>query len=135
MANNVSIINKTKFAAPRIKWDEIADIVYRELGQKLRPLQFVFVSAGEIQKFNRIYRGKNKPTNVLSFPETRDILMAPAVVKSQAKKYGLVAKNWMIKLFIHAILHLEGYAHEDDREASEMERLEGRILKRLKIGF
>lgn len=132
MPSRVVIINKTKSAVPRIKWRDIAEAVRRTLKRRaLEPIQLVFVASGEIQKINKTYRGVDKPTNVLSFPETRDVLIAPAVVKKEAQKYGLSARFWMVKLFIHAILHLEGHTHATNREAEEMEKFEARIMKTL----
>ena len=54
-------------------------------------------------------------------------------VKKEAKKYGLSTRDWVIKLFIHAILHLEGYTHEHDRNAQKMEKLEDQIFKNLNL--
>lgn len=86
----------------------------------------------EVQQFNREYRGKDKPTNVLSF-ETGDELLLGDIVMSidtlirEAKEQNITVKNHYAHLLCHGILHLLGFDHLTDDEANEMEFFEIKI--------
>jgi probable rRNA maturation factor len=98
-----------------------------------------------IRKLNRTYRGKDKPTNVLSFPaggvpdgksKTRplgDVAIALGTVKREAKAQGKTVDDHVAHLMVHAVLHLLGYDHEADPDAEEMEALERKALAALGI--
>jgi probable rRNA maturation factor len=96
------------------------------------------VNAAESQTLNRTWRGKDKPTNVLSFPagqvvadgvrELGDIVICKAVVAAEARAQGKpLAAHWA-HMVVHGMLHLLGYDHVRAREAVVMERSEARIL-------
>jgi probable rRNA maturation factor len=99
------------------------------------------VDADESRALNHEYRGKNKPTNVLSFPAGRieglpddvpvqlgDIVVCASVVGEEAiEQDKAVADHWA-HMLVHGTLHLMGYDHETDAEAAEMEALETQIL-------
>ncbi len=101
------------------------------------------VDEEESQSLNRDYRGKDKPTNVLSFPFEipkgieinllGDLVICRQVVEKEAKEQekDLIA-HWA-HMVIHGSLHLLGYDHIDDDDAEEMESLEITILS--KLGF
>lgn len=99
-----------------------------------------------IRVLNRTWRGKDKPTNVLSFPtgldeaadEGRpliigDIVVARETLLSEAAAEGKTAESHLCHLLVHGFLHLLGYDHETDAEAEEMEALETEILAELGI--
>ncbi|MDP3800283.1 MAG: rRNA maturation RNase YbeY [bacterium] len=90
----------------------------------------IFVSKKKMAELNKKYRGKDKPTNVLSF-ETGDVVVCPAVVLEEAKTYGFTQKKWMTRLIVHGILHLAGYDHETKKEEEEMMALELKAEKKL----
>ena len=99
------------------------------------------VDADESRALNHEYRGKEKPTNVLSFPAGRieglpddvpvqlgDIVVCASVVRDEAiEQDKAVADHWA-HMLVHGTLHLMGYDHETDAEAAEMEALETKIL-------
>ena len=100
----------------------------------------------EIAAINAQWRGKNKPTNVLSFPtpddlpvpdgELRplgDLVLAHGVITGEAADQGKALRDHTAHLIVHGTLHLLGYEHESDDEAEEMEALETRILMGLGI--
>lgn len=105
----------------------------------------------EMKKINFEFRGKNKPTNVLSFPandwseikknprQIKDFLFLGDIVIAfeTIKKESLVQKkpfeNHLTHLILHSILHLIGHDHEKNEMAKIMENLEIKILKKLKI--
>jgi probable rRNA maturation factor len=102
------------------------------------------VSAPRMRALNRRYRGKDKPTNVLSFPATPaadvrprplgDVLICPAVLRREARAQGKSVQAHWAHLVVHGTLHLAGFDHENDRDAARMERREIAVLKRLGYG-
>ncbi len=108
-------------------------------------LGVVFTDDARIRELNAGWRGKDKATNVLSFPafpETQsgplppllgDIVLAAETVASEAALEGKPLDNHISHLVVHGLLHLLGYDHEAETEAEEMEALERRILARLAI--
>ena len=100
------------------------------------------VGEAESQELNRAYRGKDYPTNVLSFPydappipledgETEylgDLAICLPVMEREAAEQGKTATQHWAHLLIHGLLHLQGYDHITDVEAEEMEALETQIL-------
>lgn len=99
------------------------------------------VAADEIRSLNRDYRGKDKATNVLSFPAgpmsglpeevpqlLGDIVVCAAVVADEAAAQGKAVQDHWAHMLVHGTLHLLGYDHENDADAETMESLEARIL-------
>lgn len=97
----------------------------------------------EIRELNHEYRGKDAPTNVLSFPcdwdlpeEPRllgDIVIAVEVVNREAKEQNKKMEAHWAHIVVHGLLHLLGYDHLNDADAEKMETLEKQILA--KLGF
>lgn len=106
------------------------------------------------QELNRDYRGKDKPTNVLSFPGVEpddlddmlafskaggppvplgDLIIAGDVVTAEAAEQQKPVDHHFAHLIVHGVLHLVGYDHIEDDEAEEMEALERLILAGLNI--
>ena len=108
-------------------------------------LAIVLSDDSAIRALNRDWRGKDAPTNVLSFPAAAvgkagaaspyigDIVIAYRTVAREAVAERKPFNHHLAHLAIHGFLHLLGYDHENDRDAQKMERLERRILKRLAI--
>jgi len=96
-----------------------------------------FVDSGEGQELNRDYRGKDYATNVLSFPyETEpvvmgDLVVCPEVVRREATEQEKQVEAHYAHLVVHGMLHLQGWDHDDDVEAQEMENKEKEILAAL----
>ena len=90
-----------------------------------------------LRRLNRDFRGKDKATNVLSFPGADgyagDIAIAHGVTKAEAKAEGKKFADHATHLVVHGVLHLAGYDHERLKDAKVMETLEVKILKRLGI--
>lgn len=103
-----------------------------------------------VQALNRAFRGKDKPTNVLSFatiddPDTLpladdsapfhlgDIAIAYETVAREAEEMNVALGHHLTHLVIHGVLHLLGYDHIDDDEAEHMEALEIRLLQNFGI--
>ncbi len=101
-------------------------------------LTVMLTTNGRVQKLNAAFRGKNKPTNVLSFPAglddyLGDVAIAYGVTAREAKAAHKTLLDHTTHLAVHGVLHLLGYDHETERQAGKMEPLEVRILKTLKI--
>jgi probable rRNA maturation factor len=112
------------------------------------------VGSAESRRLNARYRGKDKPTNVLSFPPTPlpgrvagapaaghpqdddsrplgDLVICAQVVRSEARAQGKPLQAHWAHLVVHGALHLIGYDHEREAEARRMERREIAVLRRL----
>lgn len=90
-----------------------------------------FAGDRELRRLNRTYRGKDKPTDVLSFPgedgHLGDILISVPVARRQAAAAGHSVERELKVLLLHGLLHCLGYDHETDE--GEMERLERRLRR------
>lgn len=98
----------------------------------------------QIQELNRTWRGKDKPTNVLSFPAPEqpglngprhlgDIALAYETLVRESEEESKELSHHFAHLIVHGILHLLGYDHEVEAEAEEMEALEVKALATLGI--
>jgi len=97
----------------------------------------------EAKGLNKQYRQIDKATNVLSFPAELpsqielqflgDIVICASIVEREAQQQGKQSNEHWAHLLVHGILHLQGYDHENDHQAEEMESLEIEILQKLKI--
>lgn len=98
------------------------------------------VAEDEARALNRRYRSKDYATNVLAFPgeddfgiagaETPigDIVICAAVVESEAHEHGCEPRAHWAHLTVHGALHLDGYDHETDEQAAQMQARESTIL-------
>ncbi len=114
----------------------------------------VLTNDAEIKTLNRDYRGKNKPTNVLSFVDGSlvaienprgkpskptyhlqlgDVVLAYETIAREAKEQGKSLKHHLAHLTIHGVLHLLGFDHEREADAKAMESREISILARMGI--
>ena len=102
-----------------------------------------FVDAEEGRVLNRDYREKDYATNVLTFaynegdviaedePTRADIILCTDVLQSEALEQKKTVEEHTAHLIVHGVLHAQGYDHDDDEEAAEMEQLERDILAAL----
>ena len=101
------------------------------------------VDEAESRELNHTYRGKDKPTNVLSFPFEvppgmemsllGDLVICRQVVEKEAQEQGKPLEAHWAHMVVHGSLHLLGYDHIEDDEAEEMEALETEIM--LALGY
>ena len=122
---------------------------YLDLPKKKFNMSVLFAADEGVQRLNKEYRGKDKPTNVLSFPqyeelqdivaandndlELGDVVLAFETVKAEAKAQKKTLKNHTTHLLVHGLLHLCGYDHMSPQDARDMESLEIAILATLNI--
>lgn len=98
------------------------------------------VDEAEGRELNRNYRGKDYATNVLTFvyddeapPLSGDVVICAPVVEKEAREQGKDLYAHYAHLAVHAVLHLQGYEHDNEPDASGMEKLETAIM--LKLGY
>ena len=109
----------------------------RELGLRV-------VGASESRRLNAHFRGRDQPTNVLSFPPPRlpraaagsslplgDLVICARVLRAEARAQDKTLRAHWAHLIVHGTLHLVGYEHERDADAQRMERREVAVLRRL----
>lgn len=102
-------------------------------------LTILLTDDGQLCALNRAHRGKNKPTNVLSFPAPAgadylgDIAIAFGTASREAEESGKSLVSHVLHLAVHGVLHLLGYDHEASDEAKTMEALEVDILSRIGV--
>ena len=95
------------------------------------------VGRGEARALNRDFRGRNYPTNVLTFvmrekPSLEgDLALCAPVIRREARSRRRSAAAHYAHLVVHGVLHLQGYDHETGRQARLMERRESRVVARL----
>jgi len=96
----------------------------------------VLASDAEVKRLNARHRGRNKPTNVLTFDPAApglpgEIVVALGTVRREAAAEGKRAAHHFAHLVVHGALHLQGHDHHHPGEARRMEMAETRILRRL----
>jgi probable rRNA maturation factor len=130
----------------------IAESAFPQLTASERPIELSvrLASDDEVRALNARWRGKDKSTNVLSFPLANqddfqsanipeqelllgDIVLARGVCEAEALEKGVSVQEHASHLLVHGTLHLLGYDHHDDAAAAEMESREVRALARLGI--
>ena len=130
----------------------IAESAFPDLMDSDRAIEMSVTLTGdeEVQALNARWRGKDKPTNVLSFPMADDldfarsnvagpelllgdIILAHGVCAAEAAEKGVSFEQHATHLLVHGMLHLLGYDHQEDAQASDMEAREVKALARLGI--
>nr|WP_254070346.1 rRNA maturation RNase YbeY [Acidisphaera sp. L21] len=92
----------------------------------------VLASDLAVKRLNSRHRGRNKPTNVLTF-DSGDVILAAGVVRREAKAAGRRMSHVLAHLVVHGALHLRGHDHGGAGEARRMELQEARILHALRV--
>ena len=130
----------------------IAESAFPQLGAGSRTVELSvrLTSDAEVHALNSEWRGKDRPTNVLSFPMAEpdelemaddtgpelmlgDVILARGVCVAEAADKGITLESHAAHLMVHGTLHLLGYDHMDDDSAADMEARETRALARLGI--
>ncbi|MDE8742141.1 rRNA maturation RNase YbeY [Pectobacterium polaris] len=107
--------------------------------QEVSEVTIRIVDEAESRDLNNTYRGKDKPTNVLSFPFEAppevelpllgDLIICRQVVEREATEQEKTVEEHWAHMVVHGSLHLLGYDHIEDSEAEEMEALETEIMQ------
>ncbi|MGH8231327.1 MAG: rRNA maturation RNase YbeY [Steroidobacteraceae bacterium] len=132
----------------RVGWLPAARDLRRWAGAALgrrasgREISVLLVGPARSRALNARYRGRDRPTNVLSFRAPAavhdsgvlgDLVICPAVLRAEAQAQHKSARAHWAHLVVHGVLHLAGYDHERQRDARRMERREIRVLRALGI--
>ena len=110
----IELNNLTKEVVPRALLKKVAQSVLRKERRKAG-LSIVLLEKKHMLQLNRTYRKKNKVANVLSFPIPElglgEVILCPAEIRKDAKKYGIPYTKALAWMLIHGILHVLGYTH------------------------
>lgn len=104
---------------------------------KSKTITLVFLDTAQMKKINKQFRGKNKPTDVLSFAPIEpgsmgELLFCLDVLKKQAKQHGQSLEHEFLYMLIHGVLHLLGYDHElSATEEKLMFRIQDKLFEQL----
>lgn len=122
---------------------QILKYIRRSLVQRYQNVMInvAIVDANQSQELNLAYRNIDKPTNVISleYASSRDnfnflsgeLILCDEVIVSEANQQGKSIAAHYAHMIIHGVLHLQGYDHQNDHDAEEMEQLEIEILQTL----
>ncbi len=135
----IEINNLNNFVVDKKFFIRVAKKVLKGENKERENLSIAFVSSFEIQKLNKKYRKKDKPTDVLSFEkvsnfkeEFAEVVICPSVVRENAKDSKMTLKKELAKILIHGILHVLGYDHEaSEKEAIHMEKKQEYYLSKI----
>ncbi|GAA4037512.1 rRNA maturation RNase YbeY [Sphingomonas rosea] len=130
----------------------IAESAFPRLAALERPVELsvVLTTDAEVHALNAEWRGKDRPTNVLSFPQAEahelaaadtpgpelmlgDIVLARETCAREAEEKSISLEHHAAHLMVHGTLHLLGYDHLEDDTAEDMEARETRALARMGI--
>ncbi len=119
----IEINNLTNFVVDKKFFTGVAKKVLKGENKETENVSIAFVVPSQIQKLNKKYRKKDKPTDVLSFEKVSDfkdeaceIIICPAVIRENAKESTLSLKKELAKILIHGLLHTQGYDHERSKK-------------------
>jgi len=127
---------------------QAAELCLREknLDPENAEISVTFVSSEEIHELNKVYRGKDSVTDVLSFPQYEsmeemkkvrgilclgDVVICPEQALLQADEFGHSGERELVYLFVHSIFHLLGYDHMEEEDKNEMRALEEKIMSQI----
>src|SRR5438105_3618718 len=136
----IEVVNRQRLRKLDVaKYRELAQQALRELRKNDGSATIAFISDGRMEELNRLFRGVNKTTDVLSFPAAPDefedksvqylgdIAISVGQAERQATANGLSFGREVAQLVLHGLLHLCGYDHETDD--GEMNRMELRLRR------
>jgi probable rRNA maturation factor len=140
----IEVINRQrKIALDQERWQQFTERALNVVPGEASAVTVAFVSDRHMRELNRQWRGKTGTTDVLSFPAGRDefdnpdgsvlgdVVISVEQAARQAKENGLTLDEEISQLILHGLLHLCGHDHETD--SGEMNRLELRLRKKLRI--
>ena len=118
-------------------WHRVAPNAERLIARALAltdcPADVILTNDRTVKRLNNRDRGRNKPTNVLTYDFPPEIILALGTVLREARAARRRPAHHLTHLVIHGALHLDGYDHDHAGDAIRMERRESRLLARLKI--
>lgn len=135
-------LNRVSRKSPRwmdAAWQRRVARAAAGLGRPSDTVNLVVIDDREMRRLNRRYRGKDKPTDVLSFgyesgpgdTVVGDVYVSHETLARDARRLGVEARHLAVRIVVHGLLHVIGYDHESDSDAARMERRERVALKRV----
>lgn len=103
--------------------EKFVEEIKEEILGKQYELSFAFINKNRIKLLNKTYRKKDEPTDILSFPLSKnsgEILICPTIAKIKASGFGKTSEEYILFLVIHGMLHLKGLHHGDRMEKYEL---------------
>lgn len=141
MRKNKVLVKKRVRGVESKLLSKIAHRALEVLGLNNAELSIVLVSDAQIKRLNKLYRNKDKPTDVLSFPIGEkvngwlilgDIVISVDTARRQAKEFGYSLEEELKRLLVHGLVHLLGYDHElGGEEEKKFFELEEFVLREL----
>lgn len=132
-----SLFSNQRGRLPRKRATALADLILRGEKKKL-PVNIIFSDDAAVEELNHLFRGRKKPTDVLSFagdPELGilgEIYISIDTARRQAREYGVTLEEEILRLVCHGTLHLCGYDHHEEHDRKRMKAREEKYLGRLK---
>ncbi|MFC1841673.1 rRNA maturation RNase YbeY [Candidatus Dependentiae bacterium] len=142
--------NQKKISVSEKKIKEYIKKIIKILGYENFDVGIWLTTNSTIKKYNKTYRKKNKPTDILSFPfypdlkpekkitpksddekNLGDLIISLEYAKKDAKKFDKTLDEHLKVLLVHGICHLVGYTHETERDYKKMQAQEQYLLKKL----
>ena len=130
--------------SPSVPWvQNVLKMIERRVPRNMRrgalSIAVLFVGDRRMQTLNRLYRGVDRPTDVLAFPTDAhhnqeresaigDVIINMPYVERQARRFGVSSKEECARVLTHGVLHLLGYTHHKQRSADQMFRLQETIV-------
>ena len=143
---SLTILNHKSFEVDKTLSEKLINafnLICNEESLEKCSINLKLVDNKEITELNKIYRNKNKPTNVLSFTnddisksrtnDLGDIAISFEFVEQESKEQNKKFDDHVIHMFIHGIYHILGFDHENDSMADAMEEKEILLLEKLQI--
>ena len=128
----VAVNNLSGLTVDKAFIKKIAEVVLKSEKKSNQDISIVLVDADKIKVLNQQYRHKNRPTDVLTFPEL-DIVVCPKVVKDNAKEAKSIFKAELARVVIHGVLHFLDYDHEKtEKDAKAMRDKEEKYFQEVK---
>ena len=137
-SNQSKLVNEKKI----LKWLESLEEHFEDIKNTQYSISIKFVSSKTMEKLNLEFLGNKSPTNVLAFPSQiekdpfhslGDIAICLQILVEEAKNQDKKLEDHLAHIFIHGVLHLLGYKHNNSSGAKEMESIEIKVLNKLGI--
>jgi len=128
---SLNIFNETdSFRTPVSKMKKVFDVFLRRYKRLLKTydVSVIFVKKNKMKALNELWKGGSGATDVLSF-DYGEIYICPEVADKYRKDYSTTLTEEVLFLFVHGLLHISGFTHEDDKKFAIMMKKTEEILK------
>lgn len=134
---SIDITNKTKEIINTRIIKSVSEKFLKKYKKEKLDLSIVFVGDKKIRKINKIYRGYDKVTDILSFEGEDDsfgeLIINYGKIKKQAKVFNNTPKEELVFILVHGLFHLLGYDDESEEEEKKMIKMGNDFIKTLKL--